>query len=39
MRKKNVVVGPVGPETKNDSAGESQQQFIRLTDRPKKDII
>jgi hypothetical protein len=28
-----MIMGPARPETKNDCAGEAQQQFTRPTDR------
>jgi hypothetical protein len=31
LRQKNMVVSPAGPATKNDHAGEDQQQFTRPT--------
>jgi hypothetical protein len=30
MRQENMVMGPAGPETKNDCAGEGQQQITGL---------
>jgi hypothetical protein len=29
MRQKNMAIGPAGPKTKNDCAGEDQQQITR----------
>jgi hypothetical protein len=33
VRQKNMVMGPAGPEPKNDCAGKGQQQFTRQTFR------
>jgi hypothetical protein len=33
VRQKNTVTGPTGPITKNNCAGEVQQQFTHPTDR------
>jgi hypothetical protein len=33
MRKENMVLSPAGIGTKNDCAGEDQQQFTLQTDR------
>jgi hypothetical protein len=32
VRQRNMVMSPTGSGTRNDCAGESQQQFTRLTD-------
>jgi hypothetical protein len=29
MRRKNVIMGPAGPESKNEYAGEGPQQITR----------
>jgi hypothetical protein len=36
VREKNIVMGPAGPGTKNDCAGEAQQQFTRTDLEVKK---
>jgi hypothetical protein len=38
VRKKNMAMGPAEPRTKNDHAGEGQQQFILMPD-PKPTTI
>jgi hypothetical protein len=35
MRKKNVVMVPTWPESKNDCGGKGQQQVTCLTDRAR----
>jgi hypothetical protein len=36
---KNMVIGPTGPETKNDCAGECQQQITRPDEDHSQSVM